>query len=249
MKNLCSIVFSGLIVLGSLSGCGQGKKVIENIELNSAIVDQALWVEMDAQLAPTQFVLPSIVLPLLDPNQPSRKLGELQTYPDHIFVRVNVTEAARVALVDGTRLPNGTRIPIALNDAKIIGIPVANSGSMVYVALLDQQIMIGAALNVRDIEPSAHALNVFLPVQISDSISGVGGMYFGSQSGVGIFAVKSGMPQLQSESKLALKSSSMKRIFARKSRPMVIDPSELTQKKIERFKRKTRDLRGLVSVE
>ena len=255
MKNLILVTVSGFFILGSFTGCGQGKKVIEHIELNSAIQDQSLWVEMDATLAKTQFSLPSLVLPLLDPNQPSRKLGELETFPNHVVIRVNVTEAARIPIADGSKLPNGTRIPLVLNNAKIVGIPVANSGSMVYVATLGQQIMVGAAINIRDLEPSTNAFNIFLPVQISDQISGMGGMYFGRQSGVGIFALKSSVPELVPElvSQLASeseqKSFSIKRFFAKKSRLISLNPSVLSKKKIEKLQNKTRHLRGVVSVE
>ncbi len=252
MQSKYYVLVSGLFVLGNLSGCGQGKKVIENIELHSAIQNQALWVEMDATLAKTQFSLPSLVLPILDPNQLSRKLGELETYPDHILVRVNVSEVARLPMIEANQLPNGTRIPMVLNDAKMIGLPVANSGSKVYVAIQNQQVMVGAALNIREIAPSTNAFNIFLPVQISDSISGVGGMYFGSHSGVGIFALKSGVPQLEQVSSLGLaqqKSFSMKRLFVKKARPMLLDPSELSKKKVEKLKNRTRDLRGVISLD
>ena len=148
-------------------------------------------------------------------------------------------------IADGNLLPNGTHLPISLNGAKVVGIPVANSESMVYVAIQDQQVMVGAAIGIRDIAPSSTALNIFLPVQINDLVSGMGGMYFGQKSGVGVFAMKSGVPQLQS---LGIKSVVKRGLFARQ-KSMELNPGPITKKNVKRLLKKTKHLHGVVSVD
>jgi hypothetical protein len=130
--------------------------------------------------------------PLINPNNPSVTLGELETNGLHILVKVNATAALKIPnLGDGTKLPNGSGIPLILPAGMtVIGIPVMNSNSMVYVGISGQQILVGAAISIAKVDGLKLPLSLFLPFNISPEISGTAGFFLGDKQGVAVFALR-----------------------------------------------------------
>lgn len=235
-----------LLVLASLtalSGCGKGTRVIHDLKLNASTQDQHLLVELEAKLMQADFTLPSVVLPLIDPKRPERRLGELETRGNYVFVRVDATEAARFPLADGSKLPNGTSIPVNLNGMTPIGIPVDGTNSMVYLAANDQQLMLGAAITIRKDDSAKTPFNVFLPIQINNEISGTGGMYFGEKQGIGVFAVRTKPSGASTIGIASLAKSSAPR------RLMSVSEEAVTNSKLRRMDAAIGDLRGVVQLD
>lgn len=185
------LVMTGLLLLvpTALSGCGAGSKLFKNVDLK---------VDADATGGATAALtgvlntirLPALTLPLRDPRDPSRVLGELETQSDRIIARVDIDEALRFPIEDGRTLPNGALIPISLPTGAVpIAIPVLNSHSRVYVHVTAKQIMVGAAVGIEKFDVIKNPLNLFLPFSFN-GINGAGGVYLGEKQGIGLFALK-----------------------------------------------------------
>jgi hypothetical protein len=129
-------------------------------------------------------------------------LGYIETNPDGTLgVRVDVTEATKLQVTDGTLLPNGREIPITLpTGVTPIAIPVINSNSKVYIAVGSQNIMAGVAVTLLADNASASTdwlrilqslpANIFYPFQLNDKLKGTAGVFTGDKVGVGVFAVQ-----------------------------------------------------------
>ncbi len=246
--SLSRLVFSRsfplILVSGiALTGCGAGSKVIRDLKLDATTENNQVLVEMQATLMQAQFTLPSVVLPLIDPKRPERKLGELETRANQIFVRVNATEAARFPLIDGTKLPNGTGIPVNLNGLTPVGIPVGGSNSVVYLASGNHQLMIGAAVTIKKDDNNKSPFNIFLPVQIHPEIVGNGGMFFGSRQGIGVFALRT---KLQTDPVLP---GRVAKSLAVQVSQMEVSPEPVTNTKLRRMDRAIGGLHGVVQLD
>lgn len=248
--SLSRLVFSRsfplILVSGiALTGCGAGSKVIRDLKLNATTENSQVLVEMQATLMQAQFTLPSVVLPLIDPKRPERRLGELETRGNQVIVRVNATEAARLPLIDGTKLPNGTGIPVNLNGLTPIGIPVGGSNSIVYLASGNNQLMIGAAVTIKKDDNNNSPFNIFLPVQINPEIAGTGGMFFGSRQGIGVFALRT-----KAQADPSLSGIAAKTLAAQAQAPkMGVSSEPVTNTKLRRMDRAIGGLYGVVQLD
>lgn len=201
MKYGVLLAVLALPVLG-MSGCGMGKKLVRSLEFSAGDENGHLVAGFDAKVEMGLGALPEIKLPIYDPKSPSRFLGYIETHYDGgITLRVDVTEATKIKVTDGTTLPNGRQIPIALPTGVVpIAIPVVNSSSKVYLAVGQQNLMAGVAITLLA-DPAAGntdwirtlqklPANLFYPFQIAADLKGTAGLFTGDKVGVGVFAVK-----------------------------------------------------------
>lgn len=201
-----------LLVSFTLMGCGGGKGAISNVKFENAVVNNEVYLGMDATLASGGLVLPNVTLPLYNPNNPSQVLGEIQTNGRHIIVKVNATQALKLpGLADGAKLPNGAAIPLVLPQGlNAVAIPAFNSSSLVYVAVNGGQIMLGVAVSILKEDTLNLPLSIFLPFTISPEIRGTGGFFLGEKQGVAVFALRESIaaPTLSATSRTSLVSTS-----------------------------------------
>ncbi len=192
-NRVVGVALASFVALG-MTGCGMGKKVVSNVKVENQVIGNDLYVNLDATLTSGALYLPNVKLPLYNPKNPSQVLGEIETNGLKITARVNATAALKLPdLADGTKLPGGTAIPLALPQGLApIGIPVFNSNSMVYLAVSGQQIMVGVAISIVKEDRLKLPLNIFLPFSISSEISGTAGFFLGEKQGVAVFALREG---------------------------------------------------------
>lgn len=184
---------TSMVALG-LVGCGAGSRVVSNVKVENSVQNGDLYASMNATLSAGGLVLPSAKLPLYNPKNPSEKIGEIETNGLQIRVSVNASRALKLpGLIDGTRLPGGTSLPLILPQGLApIGIPVFNSNSVVYVAINGQQILLGVAITIAKEDRLKLPLSIFLPFQMGPEISGTAGFFLGEKQGVAVFALKDG---------------------------------------------------------
>ena len=187
-KSVRHIALAGL-ALAALPGCG-GKGLVTNVTLTSSPRGAETWVEMKADLRQQGFTLPSVTLPLQDPKDASRVLGELVTTSGSIAVRVDASEVVKAPILDGSKLPSGAAIPISLDAGAVpVAIAVANSKSRVYFAANGKQILLGIALSILKEDRLNLPINIFFPFQMSAALSGTGGFFLGDTQGLAVFAL------------------------------------------------------------
>lgn len=180
----------------AFSGCGKNNQVVKGLEFKSETVDSSLYAGFDATLNLGQVQLPYAKLPVVDPKNPSKEYGYIETSPSALSLRVNVTDVTGAQLGDGSTLPNGIPIPITLPaGVKPVGLPVFGSKARVYLAIGQQNIMAGVALTLKEDTGSSalgFPVNIFFPFTIAQNVQGSGGVFTGTAFGLGVFAVKSG---------------------------------------------------------
>ncbi|MBC7387359.1 MAG: hypothetical protein H7301_14500 [Cryobacterium sp.] len=204
---------SSLLAL-ALTGCGAGSKVVNNVTFGNTVQNGDLYASMDATLAPNGLILPAVTLPLFNPKNPSQVLGSIETNGLHIIVNVNATAALKLpGLVDGTKLPGGSLLPLALPVGLTpIGIPAFNSNSVVYVAVSGSQVMLGVAVSIAKQDSLKLPISIFLPFTISSQITGTAGFYLGEKQGVAVFAMKEATPSVLAAAAGSPESMSMSSI-------------------------------------
>ena len=189
MKMKFGVVAFAALAL-SLSGCGAGKKLVREFDFIQENVQGEQFAGFNAKLNLGIVELPRVVLPL------QGGAGRVQIGGDEINLRLNVTQAIKLPIGDGTTLPNGREIPVTLPQGVIpIGIPLMGTNTKVYVAISRTQIMAGVAVSLKsDLGKIGDILgipmNVFFPFTVSADTKGSAGLYTGDKFGVGVFAVK-----------------------------------------------------------
>lgn len=181
-----------------LNGCGANKGIIEKVSLSSTKESGAVWVEMVADLRQAGFQLPEVTLPIQNPKNQTQNIGTISLSALQIKARVNSSELINIPSGDGSKLPNGSVVPVVLEGGAIpIGIPVSGSKSMIYFSLNDKQIMLGVAATLLKEDKLNYPTNIFFPFQISEKLKGLGGFFLGETQGIGVFALAS-LPDLSS---------------------------------------------------
>jgi hypothetical protein len=207
MKNMqmkmMMVLVAGVSVM-ALNGCGSGTQIVKTLSFSAAPDTSTgdLMAGFDAQVTLGQGSLPDATLPIFNPNVPVQTLGYITTSSTGLVsLRVDVTQAAKVHVTDGTLLPNGNLIPVTLPAGVVpIAIPVINSNSKVYLAIGSQNIMAGVAVtlaannatsttNWLQILQSLPA-NLFYTFTINPTLKGTAGVFTGTNVGIGIFAVQ-----------------------------------------------------------
>jgi hypothetical protein len=186
----------------ALNGCGAGKQIVKSLSFTAGQDNGHLVAGFDAKVTLGMGTLPDAKLPIYNPKAPGEMLGYIETNPDGTLgVRVDVTEATKLEVTDGTLLPNGREIPITLPAGVVpVAIPVINSNSKVYVAVGSQNIMAGVAVTLLADNNSSGTswleilrslpANLFRSFQLNATLKGTGGVFTGSNVGVGVFAVQ-----------------------------------------------------------
>jgi hypothetical protein len=201
---LNSVALSSLML--TMSACGTANSpisnVVTNVTLKTSTVAGDNWVAVDATLVTGNFQLASLNIPVTDPKT-MKEYGQLTILPNlcsgscvnnggELILSVNLTEATLINGVDPL-LPNGTPLPIGgLSNSTVIGVPVQNTGAMIYFAFGKGVAMVGAAVPFKALDVVGQYVagaDIFIPMQFK----GVGvsaGLFIGTltnTTGVGLF--------------------------------------------------------------
>lgn len=198
------------ISLASLSiviGCGknQSSQFVKSVNLKTYQYENDAYAEVQAVLNSANMQMPSIDLPIVDPRHPGSVYGRVSLKPTlggdaQLGIAVNLTDVAQVP-GDDPRLPNGAALPVGgLDSARVVPLPIANTGARVYLALDGgynggvnaKTLMIGTAIPIREFNNVGRYVggaNIFLPFQFDNGTRGIAGIFTGQGDGQNGFAL------------------------------------------------------------
>jgi hypothetical protein len=182
------IILLGLFLLTS---CGKnGSQLVSDVKVSTQLVNQEVWVNVNAKFDLGNTALPSITLPVANPKNPSQIFGSISMAPtfdgkNQVGVSVNFTEALKIQGGIAT-LPNGTGLPVGgLNNVDVIQLNIPNTLARVYIALDKGVALAGFAIAIKELDSigsSIGGINLFPRFNINNVI-GIAGVFTGSQSG------------------------------------------------------------------
>lgn len=193
---------SSLVLFGTLamSGCGKGgagSSLVQNVSVKTYDINNEAYVEMAAILNTGNIQLPAIQFPVMHPKK-NEVLGTLALKPalpsgTELNLAVNLNKAVGLDAGNGGTLPNGTGIPVSVGGAGVIGLPIGNSGSKIYLALSQNVAVMGAAVVISEFDrigSKIGGVNLFPTFNFGKGIQGVAGIFAGAQpgsSGIAVF--------------------------------------------------------------
>lgn len=262
------LVGLSLASLSITAGCGknQSQNFVKSVNLKTYHYENDAYAEVQAVLNSANMQMPSIDLPIVDPRHPGSIYGRVSLKPTvggdaELGIAVNLTDVAQVPGND-PRLPNGAALPVGgLDSARVVPLPVANTGARVYLALdggFDgginaKTLMIGTAIPIREFNNIGRYVggaNIFLPFQFNNGVRGIAGIFTGQGDGQNGFALFVDVSALIPQQQFALARYSLRSVAAAEqpAKPLVfreIKPSAAKERRLnERLyylnKRRTR---------
>ncbi len=194
------------IIIFDLAACNATsatQNAVTNITLNAFQEGQDNWIQASASINTGNFQMIAFSIPLANPADPTVSYGQLSFVPDicngqscvglgTLDLQIDLTKTASLNASSPT-LPNGTALPISgLDSAKVVAVPVAETGAQVYLALGGGVAIMGAAIPFAALDPAGQIVpgaNLFVPLTLN-SISLIAGMFFGATTettGFGLF--------------------------------------------------------------
>ncbi|HAR42867.1 MAG TPA: hypothetical protein DCS07_09605 [Bdellovibrionales bacterium] len=202
-----SIMRGSLLVLAMLnvslisSGCGkdQGQSLVQGVQISTHQESEDVYLALTTQLntGATQFV--ALNVSIADPKYPGEFFGSLglkQAFNGtaELTLDLNVSKLANHQFSIGSKLPNGTDIPVGgLGNVPVIGIPIGDNGSRIYFAYGTGVAMVGAAIVIGEFNGLGGYVgnaNIFPMFDFGHGVRGLGGVFAGqqkNQSGVAVF--------------------------------------------------------------
>ena len=176
----------------TLTACGGsvGSNLINGLSITTSQNAGDVMVTVSTEINTGNLVFPMVTLPILDPNNPSTSYGSISVQrtlagKNVLSANVDITKVSGAhGILDSSTLPNGTQIPVA-GVANVIAFQ-AGSSSRVYMSLTDQTKMLGVAVAIKEFDAIGGYLpgaNLFFDVPQTSGVSGIAGIFTGSQSG------------------------------------------------------------------
>ena len=179
--------------------------------------------------------LPSIMLPILNPKNPSQTIGQFALrsnfgadYDSELFVQLNISKIANIPGVGrAPRLPNGSAIPVGgIDTNKLLMLEVGGTKTLVYVSIDTQakQGMLGAAVPIKQFDTIGSTLpgvNIFPTFNVGNNIRGTFGIFTGAgsgQNGFALFIDASGLLQNKAVTTLLAANNNSTTLFSEKTR-------------------------------
>jgi hypothetical protein len=196
-----------LLPLFASFGCGKNSNPVANfvnqLELKTYVSGSDEWVQMTSNLTTGNFMLTGINVPITDPRDRNLVYGEISLSPtlcnttpcqntSDLRIALNITQIIPVPATSPL-LPNGTNLPVGgLQNSKIVALPIADTGAVIYFAFGPNVAMLGTALPFSALDPAGQyvpGVNVFQPLQLG-TVSLIAGLFAGSApktTGFGLF--------------------------------------------------------------
>lgn len=205
------VVFSAIL----LSACGNPSKLVTGAALSLSGTGEQTMANVSVDVNTSGLNLPAFQLPILNPKQAYELLGSLSASPisqgSRITVSVNLNAVSKIQDLDGHYLPNGFPVPMAgLSNIPIVGIPIGNTGSVVYVAIDQKNLIVGSAIGIKEFSTVSQyvgGLNFFPSFTLANGVKGVAGIYtsqVSSKNGIAFFIdATSLLPKIQPQLQLA----------------------------------------------
>lgn len=194
LLKVVTLVMLSLVV----SACGKKPQVVTGIQVQSSIVDQDVYLAMQADLNLGNMMFPQVTLPILHPRGQT-VLGSVDLAPvlggkNQIRISVNVSALADI---EATRadLPNGNAVPLIANNPTIT-IPLG-AGAELYLTIGANAVALGAAIPIKQFDGIGSAVGgvSLFPVFMIDKVVGSAGIFTGTQAGQNGFALVADITQ------------------------------------------------------
>ncbi len=223
-----SAVLLTLATVGVGCGKGGGSSLVSGARFSTAEEQGDLFGDLKVVLNTGNVMLPAFDVPILNPRNPGAIYGAVSMrdalpYGTEIGVRVNLSEIAGVEGLDGTTLPNGRPIPVALSQGVQPYSVAIRGNSRVYFAFSESTALIGTAVVISEMDRVGSyvgPIDLFFPFEAENGVRGAAGIFSSvqsGQSGVAVFvdasSVMKSVPQqlLNREMTVAMKSSAVSR--------------------------------------
>lgn len=184
-------VLVGFTALLSLSACGKAA-FVTGVTAQSYEQNGDTLAELSLNLDTYGFPLPSLNIPIVDPNDAAVEYGDVAINGSQLTLTVDVTATAHLPS-GADSLPNGQPLPISTTGMGVIELPVKNSQARVYIAVGDGNAMIGTAIPIHALDSIAKYLggvDLFPQFNINN-VTGVAGIFTAGgssgDSGIAVF--------------------------------------------------------------
>ena len=188
----------------SLTACG-GKvgQVLKDANLELTDVNGDQYVSLMTELDTKSLIVSAVTIPVGNGMGQVEILSDITTQKTYLKLSFNLDKALNLPTPQySSVLPNGTLLPIAGVDLnKVMAFDVGSKGSKVYLYVdpVSKKAIIGTAMNIASLSIGVPA-NMLMPFDFG-TVTGVAGLYFGTQantSGLAVFANLSSMFPAQS---------------------------------------------------
>ncbi|MBT3983103.1 MAG: hypothetical protein HOE90_17250 [Bacteriovoracaceae bacterium] len=254
-------IFSLFIV-----GCGTNPdevQIVKDLEISATQNDDAeVILGFSMLLDIGQMSLPSVDFTIVHPET-GHDLGQVSLLSSfdgssEIGISVNLTGATNGEVSSGdANLPNGKAIPVGgVDNSKILALPVADSGVIIYIGLDTGMALAGVAVPIAQFDQiggSIGGANIF-PVFDIQGVKGIAGLFTGSGSGENGLAIffdfssvvdPSDLLSIGQSAPLEIQSMSMARSLSRspvlrkaKASKMYFYPSSTSSRKMDTLSKK-----------
>jgi len=196
-----SVFFITLVMLVLFGSCGKQPQVITSVQVQTAQVQNDLWLSFYADLNLGAMTFPSISLPVIHPRTlesvGSVELGQAAGSKNYIKLSANMSALAELRATQG-KLPNGNMIPLIANNPTItVNLP---SNAKLYITLSETVTAIGVAVPIRQFDQigqSVPGVNFFPVIGIGQVVA-TAGLFTSRNVGQNGIAVVADVSQLVS---------------------------------------------------
>ncbi len=168
-----------------LVSCGGAKNTITDVKVNQTVVDEDIYLHLDATLDLGNILLPNFAGPILIPGR--GEVGQVELGQDFIAVDVNLSEIIPQLETEG-ELPNGASLPF-IKDNPVVTLPIKGSNIEVYISLANGAPALGVSIPIRELDRIG-VYSAFFPAFRLDKLLVAGGIYSSvnaGESGIGAF--------------------------------------------------------------
>ena len=178
-----------LFMILMLSSCGQ-KSIIKDVLVQTYESDGEVYARLDVGFALGNVMLPSISIPIYNPNDMTTCYGQVSVLGglngvNDVVIDVNLTQALHInggiaSLPDGSPLPLG-----GLGNAAVIQIPLFNDQHRLYIAADSGVALMGFALTFKELDVIGKTLggaDLLIPFNIK-KVRGAAGFFTDRQPG------------------------------------------------------------------
>ena len=185
-----------------LTGCGdsaQNGNLVRDVKVELQTVNQDLYAVLTANIDTGSVQMPSVTMPIFDPNHFSTHYGQVAMKPalgggTELNIAVDLTTTANLGAGSPT-LPNGSPLPVGgISNVPVITLPLEGSqGAELYLTLTQSVGMIGVAIPIKEFQQlgnSIGGINFFPSFQMPDGLKGIAGIFTGTSatgSGIALF--------------------------------------------------------------
>ena|GEM_PF-3279359 len=196
----------------ALTACGPAPDLsLKGVDVSTSQVGADTDVSLEAIVSLGSLQFPDVEFPVVNPKT-FEPLGELDLQhlsdgTNRISISVDYSQATQLDPSLGKTLPNGREIPLALGaqDATLVGIPALENSRIYVGGDLKSDLFVGVAIAISAFDSALNQvplpLNIFFSQPFSSELTGIAGLFTGTekgQNGIAVFAKRSA-PQAQQE--------------------------------------------------